>query len=744
MEHYVIICLIVLLASLACAASGSSWTAVPFDKWAEAPTLDPCAEGLTPEGVNLGDQRTPPALPEPPYGAWKESTGRLVAAGIAPCWSTMLMPGDQREVTVSLRFTVRKSSETARQLPGGCVRWGFHWGENLPGWDVGVVLGYQDPLSFYRVQLSASRGELALWDATGGFLQLIPCPVEIGKPHNLTVTWRGAHLIALLDDKKVMDYWDRSLPYTQGQVGLAVWQSNVRFEDVAVTPALGRAEKMSAHVPAFRLAPTDNILHGHPSFRIEAYPGMILFDGHEPICYFFKQASDKGDEYTRDTLLHEAVKLKPGWRPAYYNYIGPNGLEWTWRWALLVGDLPDAFKITKSGKQLVFDFQTETPGKGRTDYTCTVSFDQARGVYRYEFRGTLKMIATAEVNEFELSDPLTYNNRAPGPEVVYRWNPAGHRWWVYQGTSGAWERMPLTDYPNDYSTDINNAKMQWGKVADFLYPDPAACPLFETELKWRPGIYSAGQCSWGYDYHHRELNAGTIGAGEERSFVMTFSALPPAEAERIFAQSNLMPCLENEERTIIPFVPTGNSFVDTTTWQDPSATMAWIGGTRDETTGHGDCCSLRLDGPGKTSVRVYHYMIEPYAKRWWIRGWYKTKDLEGAGLALRVGYFDPPPQVRDDFNLGTGTRDWTYFSVITDVFGYRDITDLIFEVEGEGQAWIDDIAVSALTEEERPQTTGVVDSVVETPEMASPEQRSARPLGPAGTCATISSWPPGG
>jgi hypothetical protein len=167
----------------------------------------------------------------------------------------------------------------------------------------------------------------------------------------------------------------------------------------------------------------------------------------------------------------------------------------------------------------------------------------------------------------------------------------------------------------------------------------------------------------------------------------------------------LVPCVVTEKRTIIPFLPTGTTFANTTTWQDPSTTMAWIGGTRDETTGHGDHFSLRLDGPGQSSVRIYHHMIEQYAKRWWIRGWYKTKDLQGAGLQLHVGYFDPPPAVHEDYLLGNGTRDWTYFSVITDVFGYRDVTDLIFQVEGKGQAWIDDIAVSALTEAQHPQTT---------------------------------------
>ena len=172
----------------------------------------------------------------------------------------------------------------------------------------------------------------------------------------------------------------------------------------------------------------------------------------------------------------------------------------------------------------------------------------------------------------------------PGPEVIHRWNPSGHRWLVYPGTGGAWERMPLTDYPNDYSSDINNAKTPWGKISDFLYPDPAACRSSRTATELAAGrAVQPGQCAWGYDFHQRVMMGGlALKAGEERSFVMTFTAMPPSEAEVIFAKSQLMPCVKNEKRLVIPFDPTGTKFDKTTAWQDPStATMAWSGGTLD-------------------------------------------------------------------------------------------------------------------------------------------------------------------
>jgi len=681
----------ILLASLASATPVKNWSSIPLAGWTAAPTLEPCTQAA------------------PPYGKWQEQQGVLQVSGEANCWSTMLMPDDRHDVAITTRFTVLKSSAAAVQLPGGCVRWGFHWGENLPGWDVGVVLGYQDSLNFYRVQLSATRGELALWDATGSYLQLIPCPVALGTPHGLTIHWRGAHITAKLDGKPVMDYWDRSLPYTHGQVGLATWKSAVQFTRCTVDSLRGRAEKMPTHVPNFHFLPTDHLVLGHGSSATRPYAGMILFDGNEPISYFYKLTMAKDDNYSTDALIHEAVKLKPGWRPAYYNYIGPNGLKWTWRWPVLVGNLPDAFKVSDSGKQLVFAFQTETPGIGRTDYHCAVTFDTQRGVYRYEYQGKMKLTAPAKVNEFELSDPLIYNNRTPGPEVIHRWNPSGHRWLLYQGTSGNWERMPLTDYPNDYNTDINNAVTSWGKVTDFLYPDPAACPVFENDLLWPKGRFSPGQCSWGYDFHHRQVNAGTLDAGTERSFVMTFTALPPEEAKQIVTKSHLMPCLEHENRVLIPFNPRGMNFADTTTWQDPSATMVWLGGTRDDTTGHGDQFSLRVDGPGRAKVRIFHYMVEQHAKRWWVRGWYKTRGIKAPALQLRVaypGWKEKDYDAQNLFALDSRDHDWTYFSFITDIFRIGDESYLGIELPDTGKVWLDDVAVSALTDEQHPPTTG--------------------------------------
>ena len=684
--RYLMLCsLSLLLLAVTVPLWAAPWSSVPLAQWSEARTVDSCTEAMPPDGPPPipENHRAAVPVPQPPFGRWQEAGGAAFATGRANCWSTLLQPGAPGPDTrITVRFTVEKSSGVARQLPGGCVRWGFHWGENLPGWDAGVVLGYQDPLNFYRVQLSAARGELALWDATGGFLQLIPCPMEVGKPHELTVTQHGAHLLASVDGKPVMDYWDRTLPYTQGRAGLAVWKSRTRFERFSVERLAADPTPLPPHRPAFSFEPAQNLLTGHPGFHMDPHPGVILFDGREPISFYYKVPG----------LFQEGVKLKPGWRSEYYSEVGPS---FTSEFLPLAGDLPDAFKVTASGETLTFTFALEQADLARCDYTCTVRFDPARQVYRYEYAAKIKMLGPKLINEYQIMDPLTYNNRAPGPEVEHTWNPAGHRWWVYQAPAGGWERVPIVDYLTDY----NNQPTPWGKLKDFLYPDPAVCPAWEEQIDWpqpEGRLWHLGQCTWGYDYHHREVGRNfTMPAGDVRTFSYALTGLPPDEAKSLFDQSKLPARVAADTTKLIPFDPSGTNFRTTTNWQDPSSTMLWDGAL-DTTVGHGDRASLRIDGPGKAGVQIYQHMIEQYADAWWVRGWFRTRGVKGTGLKLAVSY-SYGKDAEDTFYLGgLGDRDWTYFSFLTTAPRLRDCSSLLFSLDGAGQAWLDDVAISAV------------------------------------------------
>ncbi|MHB9024721.1 MAG: LamG-like jellyroll fold domain-containing protein [Armatimonadota bacterium] len=666
---------VLILAGLCLAlpALAVPWCDMALAKWSEALTL----EGSD----NL----------KPPYGVWtEEPDGALQATGKVDRWSTMLLPNVETSCAATVRFTVQRSSGQKFSLPGGCVRWNYYWGENAPGWDFGVVLRYQDPLNFYRLVVSATRGEMGLWDATGGYLQLVPIPVKVGEPHELKVTVVGVHFTVLLDGKPALDYWDRTQPSEKGKLGLAVWQSAVRVDGFQLAPEMMLRVRIDPPPPH------------KPNFRFDTRYGTALFDGNEPISYFTKNPPQYGD--SAGAVTQEAVKLKPGWRPTYYTALGP---AVSGRWPSLIGELPAAFKVTGGGETISFSFQSETPGVSLIDYTCTVRYDAARGVYSYDYAGRQKFIneKPVQLNEYELFDPLTYNNRTPGPEVEHRWNPAGHRWNVYQGPDGGWLRYPIVDYLVEY----NNPQTRWGRMGDFLYPDPAACPAFDTQMLWeqpKNRYFKLGQCTWGYDYHHTEVGAGTpIGAPTERPFKFTFTALLPAEAKTIYAQSKLPEAMAKDPTKLIPVDPRGTTFSKTTTWQDPSATMVWSGGTLDTATGHGDAASLRIDGPDSASIYLYQYMVEQYARRWRVSGWFKTKGSRGRGMQLRVKYaYAKEPQ--EIFYLGgVGDQDWKQFSFITTVISRRDCTSISFEQDGPGQVWLDGIAIAAVKEGENPQVT---------------------------------------
>lgn len=672
---------VALLAAALCAPAAwaaASWCAAPLAQWTEGVSFE--------QDYNL----------KPPFATWEEVDGTLLARGNADRWATRLHPQDLGgSFQVTVNFTVEASSGRDRELPGGCRRWGFYWGENLPGWDAAVVLSYKDPLDFCRVLPSASRQEIGLWDAGSGFLQLIPAKLAVGEAHQLEIMVIGPHYRVSLDGNEVMDYWNRSVTHTQGRPGLAVYNSTVRFSEfTAGVVATFAAETMPPHKTNFHFRPCGRTAFG-------ADKGVVLFDGNEPLSVY---------SVTREgTLYQDMVRFKPGWRSAYYTWIGP-GINYGNNGALLAlaGALPDAFRVQQQGEQLVFSFRTEAPGIAFADQTCTVRYDPVREVYRYEYDARTKW-TTAEPYKLitvELTDPLTYNNRTPGAEVVNRWNPAGHQWWVLQGEDGTWQRSPLIDY----LANSNNHPMAWPTSSDFLYPDPVACPAWETTLKWdKPENYryEVGLCHWGYDFHHTEVgHSGELPVGTEREYTITLTALPPAEADAIFEKSVLAPKVAASKDTYPVFNAAGTTFDLVSTRQAPTHTMVWDTQTVDNAVGRTDRHSLRLDGPTTARVQMYQYAFEQWAEQWWVRGWFKAENVGGRGLLTRVkySYARDPEEI---FYIGgqTGADDWTYFSFLTTVPQTRDCTNLEFELDGPGKVWLDDVAFSAVLPGQSPQVT---------------------------------------
>jgi len=621
--------------------------------------------------------------------------GAAVGTGLTRFWGQRLAPGDRGAAQrVTVGFTVEASAGRARQLDSRGLRWGYHWGENAPGWDAGVILRWTDALHFYRLQVSASRGEIALWDSAGGFLQLIPCELSVGTRHELSVLADGAHLVATLDGAPVMDYWDRTLPHEGGQVGLAVLESTVRFGDFAVEELAPSGEQAPPHRPDFRLDTTD---------------GGIVFDGKEPILVYRQENWDPSRQGNRGAVFQESVRLRPGWRPGYYTWVGP---KVNLRVLPLVGEFPAALRVTEQGEQLVFDFALEEPEVARAEETCTIGWDAQAGAYSYRYDVHVAFLNAEPMNfwYFELVDPLTYNNREPGPQVEHRWAWAGHRFHVFQGPQGDYQHYPLIDY---LFPEFNNMPTKWGDLTSYLHPDPAICPTWKIAMGWPQDTaagreFRLGLCHWGYDFHQKEEGPHIqLPPGTERDYSLTLTGTPPEEVERAFATSTVAPRVAASQDEYAVFDPSGTTFDRTSTRTEPRGTMVFEEGALDREIGHGDRNSLRIDGPGNARVQVYQYAVEQYAERWWLRGWVKSADVRGRGLQARIKYsYGPEPE--DVFYIGArGTNDWTPFSFVTEVLTRRDSTTLTFELDGVGQVWLDDLSLSALPPGEEPAVTVV-------------------------------------
>ena len=663
-----------LMVIIACPATGwTDWSSVPLEKWSAVKSMD----------TTIGLQ--------PQSGVWSEQDGGLTIEGKADCWDTRLMPGDLgADTCITVGFTIDKSSRVARRLPVmQTARWAYHYGENASGWDFGVVVHHKDPLHFYRIGLSGHRGELALWDSLGEFLQLVPCAIEVGKPHRLEIVCRGACFVVTLDGKQVLNYVDRSAPHAGGRAGLAVWRSEVIVSQFDASRIAAETTPYAGHRPDFR-------------FELDGTTA-ILFDGHEPISRYFKATRDGSG-----ALFQSCIKLQPGGRTVYYTWLGPAITPGPGHGVLpLVGDLPDAFNVTRRGEELHFTFRTDRTGTAKAEHKCIVRYDSKRGVYRYEYESDLTFTVTEpfEINAFELIDPLTQNNRPAGSEVVYGWNDLNHRWHLYQGPDRRWYRYPLIDH----LLECNNHETYWGKFANVLYPDESACPSFEIDIAWKRDPkrhFQLGLCHWGYDYHHRESGSGDpVSPGQQRRFGVTLTAMPPAAANTVFEQSVLAPKVTASPDEFAVFNPACSTFAELSTRQDPKSMIIWRGGQVDKKVGRMDDHSLRIDGPGKAWVQIYQHAIEANADRWWVRGWYKSRGVTGRGLQCRTKYSYGEQPERIFYMDGRGGSDWTYFSFVTDVFKQRDCTDVGFELDGMGAVWLDDVAVSALEPGHTPEET---------------------------------------
>jgi hypothetical protein len=669
--------------------------------------------------------------PIPANGTWAQEGPAIVATGTAAPW-TVATAGSPAwsDYRLTLTLTIAKPAPAAtypirhqeydRYLPRedfppgdhtGQYRYRYYAGEFDWGSDAAVFVRYQDREACYRVQFSTEYQEIILWHGTGGYLQVVPWKLVAGKAYRIEVRAQGAHLQVLVDGNTAIDYWHACAPTLSGGIGLGAYRSTMTFRDIAVA-ALPPAGAAPPHQPAFATR----------TWRTQRW----IFDGREPITLLEKAGGE--DDYHGKSLYFHFVKLRPGYRPLYLDWLAVR--RGYTNISQLIGDT-DAIKTRGEGSaRLILDFDSITSDKlMRAHHTDALTYDAVRGAYRHDVTAELAFDGEQSAQLLEFSDPLTYNNKAPGAGVKYPWLYSGHDWGILTGEDGTLYRQPISEGlwmegQDGWGTEQNPSR--W-----ILYPDRAVCPAWEVDV---PGVQLHREiCHWGYDFHQRiwwkNRQPRTFKAGDRFTIRYVMTGYPPRESERLFTAAPLHSNHAKPEPTtkianlwLVPSafafpvcVPGGTDFSDLYSVRQPFVGWPFQGDyTMDREVGHNDRYSLRLDGPATVSGEFYHHMIDSNAKRYLCTVWLKTKGVQGKSPVVTLKYsYAATPCDRIDTGL-YGDNDWQALSFITTVpvptLRTYDSSTFIVEHAGQGTVWIDDFSVRPLADdatvtEQRPVST---------------------------------------
>ncbi|HOF88048.1 MAG TPA: hypothetical protein PLZ36_08105, partial [Armatimonadota bacterium] len=670
--------------------------------------------------------------PIPANAAWSADDGALLGVGSATPWSVMAA-GDPAwtDYRVSATITIRTPAPKAdypifhgeydRYLPRewfpphcdhtGAYRFRYFAGEFDWGSDAALYFRYQGRENCYRVQLSTEYQELILWHSVGGYLQVVPCALQPGKPYAVDVQAQGAHIQVSLDGTPLIDYWHQCLPTLAGGIGLGVYNSGVAFQQVRVR-ALPPAPPMPAHAARFR----------HRVWRTQPW----IFDGNEPICLLETGKTGLSPDYGDGVMMFYFVKLRPGYRPLYQTFVSVRKNEA--KTARLTGTEHDVVFTGQGTDRLVFTYDGETSDKVLTTrHTDVLTYDALRGTYKHHITADLTFNADERIFALEFCDPLTYNNKEPGRQVTHRWLPAGHRWGLMRSEDGRITRHPISQSLN--LDGQNSWYLQPGHGLWVLYPDRAVCPAWE-HLTPHERTY-VGVCHWGYDWHQyvhwgdkpREMKAGT-----KMTITHTFAGYTPLEAERLYNASVLHPQQDKPEAGDRPLNvfkvpsplgyvvcdPSGTTFDHLVSTREPYVGWQFYGDYQaDRDVGRTDRYSMRLDGPAKAVGMMYHHMLEP-AQRYQCTLWLKTKGVKGP-LTVTLYYPWNPTLPREVVATGLyGDNDWTEVSFTSTIpcitAEQYDASEISVDVQGDGTVWVDDFALLPLADgqpgvEKRPTAT---------------------------------------
>ncbi|MHB9132860.1 MAG: LamG-like jellyroll fold domain-containing protein [Armatimonadota bacterium] len=619
-------------------------------------------------------------------GAW-QWTGAWVGGAGTNEWR-YAERGDAKWTDYRIDYALRIDAASTRLSPnteaGGWVWANYANDVNIGGYEAGLALRKQGD-NLYRVMFSTPYKEVMLWSTRGGFLQVVPCPLEVGKTYQVSATAQGAHLTVSIDGKPVIDYWDRTIPQLTGSMALALHEGAASFSNVAITSLPASKAVAPAHKAEFHFL----------QWKGERW----AWDGNEPI--FLLRNDSNGHE----------VKLAPGYQPQMVVY---------WHW-LNYGDenfYADKMKeinVKAEGEKLHFeviatDNKEKTWLTSRTDVTVVYDAAQHRYIYDHVSDLVIPEGHTLRLNHpLEFTDPCIHGHVGSASPRTVEWKTP-HPWSVYKHESGK-----LYKHPHNHNTWYPGfAKPAWQEArGNYLDPkdgfwavvgDPVVNPVFSIQdSSVKDSRFYTELCGWAFDVHMRwwPVKPGGTLKADTYTVKWRMTSVDGKQSDKWLADASLL-AVENPDAKLLVY--TGGighleRFDQTVKWASPFYTYPWgDAGLQDTTTGHDDKTSLKLDGPRMAQTMVGGSVYsDPVLEKtqYEVTAWVKTKDVQGEGPGLIFGG-------QPYFPLITGTTDWQKIGFACSPNQPLHTVPLAVANSGSGTVWFDDLLIRPLKKDEKP------------------------------------------
>ena len=550
-------------------------------------------------------------------------------------------------------------------------------------WQFAVLVRHESDEAYYRVQVSVTTGQVALWKPTGSIVATATAAIEPGRTCHLTCIAQGPTIRVEVNGKPAITYHDRTLPVMAGPPGLAVCAATAKVSGWRVTP-LGAAGKapLSPHQPRF-------------TFR-QWMGREWIFDGREPIARFYRKRLSLYD-----------VKLRPGYRPL---------TQWYLYWRVQThGDATELEEMAiekQGGAELVMRIRSITkPKTYRSHQLWRVTYDADNHVYRYTVDARREPLvakwAKAHYNINEPFDPYY----ADAPESAHTACAGARRcpydWVVLRGPDGVVYKRPLTR--NFWAHPATKrAIAPDGFCGVFLGKHLAPVTEFLDDPRQTARILHQDLCLACYDTHFR---------GSHDQVKWRVTAYPKHKALRLLAQATLHPSVAMTDPAILKDMkrryrirklpwrmeylvhPGGRDrFALVRRRDEPCHEYAWIGWYDiDRTVGHGDAMSLRLSSDGKQRAYAQVMSGPPCGTghrtfgTFTIRVWVKTQQahkhpvLEIALNHRAKHTYRFPIPVRP-------TQDWA-LAELTSYLPWVGMGHIRLSLDGPGTVWFDDLEI---------------------------------------------------